>query len=249
MFAAQRLVADGHEVVLHARDAKRAAEALDSTPGAIDALSGDLGSLAETKSLAERVNELGRFDAVIHNAGIGYREPRLILTSDGLAPVFQVNVLAPYVLTGLITLPKHLVYLSSGLHLSGSPDVDDLQWQRRHWSGYQAYCDSKLFDTMLAFAAARRWTKSGTTATSVEPGWVATKMGGFGAPDDLDQGSETQAWIAAGLAKPEQVNGLHLFHREPTHTNPYAEDTARQDRLLDACQSLSGVSWPPSDHE
>ena len=116
---------------------------------------------------------------MIHNAGVGFREPR-IETGDGLEHVFVINVLAPYLLTALIAPPARLVYLSSGMHRGGDPDLSDLQWARRRWNGAQAYSDSKLFDTVLAFAVARRWP--GVLSNAVEPGWVATKMGGPGAP-------------------------------------------------------------------
>jgi NAD(P)-dependent dehydrogenase (short-subunit alcohol dehydrogenase family) len=72
---------------------------------------------------------------VIHNAGVGYREPRLVETEDGLEHVFAINVLAPYLLTALINRPKRLIYLSSGMHRSAEPRLDDLQWTARSWSG------------------------------------------------------------------------------------------------------------------
>ena len=53
---------------------------------------------------------------IIHNAGIGYREPSRLETEDGLEHVFQTNVLAPYLLTALVNRPPRLIYLSSGLH-------------------------------------------------------------------------------------------------------------------------------------
>ena len=53
---------------------------------------------------------------MIHNAGVGYREPRRIDTPSGASQVFAVNVLAPYILTALIERPDRLVYLSSGMH-------------------------------------------------------------------------------------------------------------------------------------
>lgn len=117
--AARLLVADGHKVVLHARNQKRANEALSHVPGAEAVVIGDLSSIAETKHVAEQVNALGVFDAVIHNAGIGYRESRRIETIDGLSHLFAINSLAPYILTCLINKPKRLVYTSSGMHRSG----------------------------------------------------------------------------------------------------------------------------------
>jgi NAD(P)-dependent dehydrogenase (short-subunit alcohol dehydrogenase family) len=240
--AARQLISQGHEVVLHARDEHRAQQALAHTPGARAVLTGELASLAETRMLAAKANELGIFDAVIHNAGIGYREPNRILTEDGIEQVFQINVLVPYVLTALITQPQRSIYLSSGLHRDGSPALDDLRWEHRPWSGYQAYSDSKLFDTMLAFAAPRHWPDM--ISTSVEPGWVPTKMGGAGAPDDLEQGYETQVWLANGRATPQEVNGRHLYHKAPAQTHPSATDTHAREALLTACEHATGTPWP-----
>ncbi len=155
---------------------------------------GDLASIAQTRKVAEQVNGLGLFDAVIHNAAIGYREPRRIATEDGLPQVFAVNTLAPYILTALIKKPKRLVYLSSGLHRNGDASLKDLAWEQRPWQGQQAYSDTKLHDVLLAFAVARRWP--GVLSNALEPGWVPTKMGGAGAPDDLDEGHRTQVWLA-----------------------------------------------------
>src|SRR5271156_3357422 len=156
--AAQLLVEQAHGVVVHARNEQRGREALSAVPGAETVVIGDLTSIAQTRNVAEQVNALGSFDAVIHNAGIGYQEPRRIATEDGLPQVFAVNTLAPYILTALIANPKRLVYLSSGLHRNGDPSLNDLAWEQRTWNGTQAYSDSKFHDVLLAFAVARRWT-------------------------------------------------------------------------------------------
>ncbi|HSS94983.1 MAG TPA: SDR family NAD(P)-dependent oxidoreductase, partial [Candidatus Dormibacteraeota bacterium] len=192
--AAQRLLAAGHDVVLHARNEVRAKTALAANPKASAVVVGDLASITETRALAGQANRLGPFDAIIHNAGVGDREARRIETAEGLEHIFAINALAPYLLTALIEPPRRLVYMSSGMHLGGNPELEDLQWKRRRWNGWQAYSDSKLFDVMLAFAIARRWAS--VLSNAVDPGWVATRMGGPGAPDDLQRGSETQAWLA-----------------------------------------------------
>src|SRR6202042_2196554 len=145
------------------------------------------------------------------NAGVGYRQPRRIETPDGLASVFAINVLAPYLLTALITGPARLVYLSSGMSGGGDPSLDDPQWSRRRWNGAQAYSDSKLYDTVLALAVARRWP--GVLSNAVEPGWVATKMGGPGAPDDLALGADTQVWLATSDDPDATVSGRCFYHR------------------------------------
>src|SRR5579871_3905670 len=130
LMAAQLLLEQKHSVVLHARNAARAKQAAAAAPGAETTLIADLSSLDETRALAEQVNKLGEFDAVIHNAAVGLRE-KPTKTADGIPHVFQINTLAPYVLTALIHPPKRLVYMSSGLHRSASTSLDDLLWAKR----------------------------------------------------------------------------------------------------------------------
>jgi NAD(P)-dependent dehydrogenase (short-subunit alcohol dehydrogenase family) len=239
LMAGRLLIGQGHTVTLHARNDERAAHALQGLPAAENVLVGDLRSLDGIRSLAARANAAGRFDAVIHNAGIGYREPRLVETVDGLSELFTVNVLAPYLLTALITRPDRLVYLSSGMARGGNPDLSDPQWSGRRWNGAQAYSDSKLFDMLLAFGVARRWPH--VRSNSVEPGWVPTKMGGPGAPDDLDQGAVTQAWLAVGDDKAAKLTGRHFYHRRERSAPAEAHEPTVQDALLDYCAELAGA--------
>jgi NAD(P)-dependent dehydrogenase (short-subunit alcohol dehydrogenase family) len=240
--AAQLLIEQGHGVVLHARNQKRGQEALSAVPGAETVVIGDLTSIAQTRKVAEQVNALGSFDAVIQNAAIGYREPRRIATEDGLPHVFAVNTLAPYILTALIKRPKRLVYLSSGLHRSGDASLKDLTWENRPWQGQQAYSDTKLHDVLLAFAVARRWTD--VLSNALEPGWVATKMGGAGAPDDLDAGHRTQVWLAVSDDPAATVTGGYFYHMRPRTPNPASRDVRKQEELIEACERFSGVTLP-----
>jgi NAD(P)-dependent dehydrogenase (short-subunit alcohol dehydrogenase family) len=237
--AACQLVSEGHRVVLHARSAARADEAMRAVPGAEAALVGDLSSVAQTRELALQVNRLGHFDAVIHNAGVGYQERRRIETVDGLPHVFAINALAPYILTALIERPARLVYLSSGMHEGGDASLRDLLWQQRPWQGAAAYSDSKLYDLLLAFAVARRWP--GVLSNAVHPGWVATKMGGAGAPDDLHAAPRTQAWLAVSDEPAARVTGKYFFHMKERTPNSSARDAGLQDRFIEACERISGV--------
>src|SRR6185295_5148549 len=194
LMAAELLIEQGHRVVLHGRDRARADDAMAAAPGAEAVVIGDLSKMREMRGVAEHINRLGRCEAVIHNAGVGYREARRVETEDGLPLVFAVNVLAPYLLTALIERPDRLVYLSSGMHHGVAANFDDLLWHKRRWQGSQAYAESKLYDTVLAFAVARRWPA--VCANALEPGWVATRMGGSGASGDLSKSHVTQAWLA-----------------------------------------------------
>jgi NAD(P)-dependent dehydrogenase (short-subunit alcohol dehydrogenase family) len=239
--AARRMVEDGHRVVLHARNDKRAKEALAAVPGAETVVVGDLSSIAECKQIAEEVNALGAFDAVIHNAGV-YLQARRVATVDGLPQVFAVNTLAPYILTALIRKPKRLVYLTSGLHQRGDPRLNDLTWSERKWSSSSAYADSKLYDAMLAFAVARKWPN--VLSNAVDPGWVPTKMGGPNASDDLDAGAETQAWLATSNDAKAMISGEYFYHRKPRAPLPAARDEQIQEQLLAECERIAGASLP-----
>src|SRR5215472_8073464 len=226
LMAGQLLVEQGHRVVLHARNGKRANDARRALPRTEEVVTGDLETIASAKDVAAQVNGLGRFDAVIRNAAVGYREPHH-LTADGLPHVFSINTLAAHILTALIERPKRLVYLSSGMHQHADTNLDDILWRKRRWNGSTAYAESKLHDAMLTFAVAR--------------GWVATRMGGPGAPDDIDQAHLTQAWLAASDDPAVRTTGGYFYHLKPRHPNPQASDIAFQDRLLTICEEISGV--------
>jgi NAD(P)-dependent dehydrogenase (short-subunit alcohol dehydrogenase family) len=240
--AAQLLIKQGHRAVLHARNERRGKEALAAVPGAETVVIGDLTSIAQTCGVADQVNRLGPFDGVIHNAGVGYREARRVATEDGLPHVFAVNTLAPYILTALIQRPKRLVYLSSALHQRGDTGLKDLAWESRPWQGQQSYSDTKLHDVLLAFAVARRW--SGVLSNAVEPGWVATKMGGPGAPDDLQAGHVTQVWLVTSDDPAATVTGEHFYHQRLRTPNPASRSVELQEKLLDACKHFSGIDMP-----
>lgn len=238
LLATRLLIEQGHEVVVHGRNDDRSRDALKAASGARGAVTGDLSTIAGARTVADQVNKLGHFDAVIHNAGIGYREGRVEM-EPGVPSVFAVNVLAPYILTALIKKPDRLVYVSSGTHHGVRPRMDDLLWTRRAWSGFSAYAESKLCDVLLAFAVARRWKN--VKSNALEPGWVATKMGGPSAPDDLHQGCVTQAWLATSEDELARSTGGYFYHQRPRAPNPIASDVRIQEELLAECHRISGV--------
>ena len=238
--AAETLIDEGHQVVLHARSKERAAALKALAPRAAGVVIGDLASDAATRNLADQVNKIGRMDAVIHNAGI-FRESARGQTPEGHAKVLAVNVLAPYLLTGLITRPDRLIYLSSSMHFGGEGSLRDIDWNGRPWDTFRAYSESKLYVTALAFAVARRWPD--VLSNAVDPGWVPTKMGGSGAPDDLEQGHLTQTWLATSDDPAARVSGAYWHHREQRKPAAQAQDPQFQDQLVSELARLTGYRF------
>jgi len=235
---AMELIAHGHTVVLHARNSDSATSVLAEVPGAHAVITGDLGSLDETRELAAAADAIGPFDAVIHNAGVGGTPSREI-TVDGLERIFQVNVVAPYLLTALMLRPSRLVVLSSGLQSSGRIDFDDLQHSKGPWDGAQAYADSKLLDVVLAFGLARRWADVLTNA--VDPGWIKTRMGGPHATGELDEGVRTPVWLATALDPAAMVSGALFKDRKQVSASEIAHDHDVQEELFEVCEKITGA--------
>jgi NAD(P)-dependent dehydrogenase (short-subunit alcohol dehydrogenase family) len=242
LMAGKLLAEQGHDVILHARSEARGDDARRALPEAKAIAIGDLANIAGARNVAEQVNKLGRVDAVIHNAGVGYQEARPIVTEDGLPHVFAVNALAPYVLTALTTKPDRLIYLSSGMHHRVRARLDDLTWRKRPWNASTAYAESKWLDALIAFGIARRWPN--VLSNALEPGWVATRMGGPGAPDDLDQGHRTQVWLAVSNDARARTTGKYFFHLNERAPEPHTLLPELQDQFFAECEKLSGIALP-----
>jgi len=224
--AAQTLLSGGHELIIHTRTAERLAKVDDLIDGGASTVVGDLADLNQTRAVADQVNQLGQVDAVIHNAGI-YSGPHIM----------PVNVVAPYLLTALIPRPQRLVYLSSGMHYGGRADVAGVDWSGQRRTG--SYSDSKLFVTTLAVAVARIWPD--VSSNAVDPGWVPTRMGGPGAPDDLRLGHLTQEWLATSDEPEARSSGGYWFHQRLRTPHPAVRDTNFQDSLLAALARFTGA--------
>lgn len=241
---AAKVIADqGHTVYLHARNGDRAKQAHDSVPSAQGVIIGDLGSIEGTKKLADEANKQGPFDAIIHNAGLGPSNSDT-KTPDGFASTFAVNTLSPYVLTALMSKPKRLLYLSSGLHNGGSDNFDDITWTQRKWDSMQAYSESKMHDIMLANAVARYWPD--VQSCSLDPGWIKTKMGGGGAPGVVGTPAKAIADFAIGEGKSPagQKTGVYFTPQGAQRPKKAAESEKKQEELMQTCEKLTGVSFP-----
>jgi NAD(P)-dependent dehydrogenase (short-subunit alcohol dehydrogenase family) len=230
--AARSLLDDGHDVVLHARNRERARSIDDLAARPTDVVVGDLATTTGVRAVADEANAIGAIDAVIHNAAA--------YTGSERAHTLAVNVIAPYLLTAWIERPARLVYLSSDMHHSGNPSPGAFEWTGTARRGTQAYCDSKLYLTALAMALARRWPH--TVVNAVDPGWVPTRMGGPGAPDDLELGYRTQTWLAVSSDPDAVRSGGYWHHQQRRPPAAAALDIRFQDLLLDELQRITGVA-------
>ncbi|RVX44996.1 hypothetical protein EDD27_7772 [Nonomuraea polychroma] len=109
---------------------------------------------------------------------------------------------------------------------------------RRLTAGTASYSDSKLWVTALALAIASRW--KGTSSHVVDPGWVPTRMGGAGAPDDLTAGHQTQVWLATHHDVTPGTGG-YWYHQQVQTPHPAAQDEDFQARLIQVLESHTGV--------
>ncbi|MFF8375641.1 SDR family NAD(P)-dependent oxidoreductase [Streptomyces sp. NPDC015661] len=224
--AAETLSAQGHTVVVHSRDARRARVLQPLLDQGAELVVGDFTDRDAVRRIAGEVISFGRLDAVIHNAGV-WRGPA----------VMPVNVIAPYLLTALLPDPRRLVYLSSGSHYDGRPRLTGVDWQG---TSPGSYADSKLYVTALAAAVAR--LRPGVPSNAVDPGWVPTRMGGPHAPDDLELGHRTQEWLAVADDPEALTTGGYWYHRQLTEPHPAVHDEQFQDRLLDALAEETGTA-------
>jgi NAD(P)-dependent dehydrogenase (short-subunit alcohol dehydrogenase family) len=223
---AEALLSDGHQVVVHGRNQERAATLGPLIDLGAGVVVGDFTDRDAVRRIAAELNDQRPLDAVVHNAGVW----------SGRA-VMPVNIIAPYLLTALLHGPRRHVYLSSGSHFSGRPSVTGVDWRGERAGSYS---DSKLFVTTLAAAIARLWPE--VISNAVDPGWVPTKMGGRGAPDDLEQGHQTQDWLATSADPEALTSGGYWYHRQRQQPHRTVDDHAFQDRLLRTLAEETGTA-------
>ena len=225
--AAETLLGEGHEVVVHARSDQRMTAVQHLIGRGAQCLVGDLADDAGVRQMADDANRMGGIDAVIHNAGV--------LNGSALLPV---TVVAPYLLTALIRGPRRLIYLSSGMHRSGDTRLSGLDWAGR--SATASYSTSKLHVTALSAAIARLFPH--LVSNAVNPGWVPTRMGGRSAPDDLRLGHRTQEWLATSSDPAALTSGGDGFHQRLQTPHPAVHDERFQDALLAQLAEHTGVT-------
>src|ERR671910_1372974 len=180
---ARRLLERGAHVMVHGRSQERAAAAVERIGGG-EVVVADLASFAQVRALVDEVaGRFGELQGLVNNAGIGYHTapPPGQRTEDGHEPTWQVNFLSAFLLTmglqaALAAGRGRVVHMSSGVHSSGSVDLEQPN-EPRYAS---PYAQSKIALVMLAREQVERWRDLGVDVNACSPGWIATKMGGPG---------------------------------------------------------------------
>lgn len=226
LYTAQELIKLGHEVVLHARNQKRAEELQIKLSKPCKILIADLLIFDELKQLANEVNALGMFDTIIHNAGVYQSSQK---------EIFQINVLAPYILTALIDKPKQLIYIGSNMHPQGIFDFEKIVLKKE-----VDYSTSKLLILMMGLAVSRYYKD--VCVNVVDPGWVKTKMANYNAPDSLEDGSATQIWLASNDNL--GLSGKYFYHLQETIYSTKADDVNTQDELIEIYEKITKIKFP-----
>lgn len=168
--------------------AGRSAAKLDSVAASVRGQTGadierypvDFASLADVRRLAGQVAERHpRLDVLANNAGL--IAGRRVVTEDGHELTWQVNHLAPFLLTHLLTdrLPagSRVVTTASDAHRAGRIDLSDPDYERRRWGRWRAYGASKLANILFTRELATRFAGTGRLAVCFHPGTVRSDFG------------------------------------------------------------------------
>jgi len=256
---ATSLAHDGAELLLHGRDDQRGRATLEEIRTKtgnerLRWLRADLASLDEVRALADQVVQMtGRLDALVNNAGIGTTLPgdgKRVESSDGVELRFAVNYLASFLLTrSLLPLlhasaPARIVNVSSA---GQAPiDFDDVML-RRHYSGVQAYCQSKLALVMFTFDLAEELEGSGVTANCLHPGtYLPTNMVRQAGVEPVTSLEDGIAATNRLISSPEVdgINGHYFDGTSESAPHPQAEDPEARQRLRELSAELTGIEIP-----
>jgi NAD(P)-dependent dehydrogenase (short-subunit alcohol dehydrogenase family) len=247
---ATELAPTGARLILHGRNEEKGEALLDElrprTAGELEWRRADLGSLDQVRELADSLSDEERIDVLVNNAGVGSARPRED-SEDGYELTFQVNYLAPFLLTRRLlplierSAPARIVNVTSA---GQAPiDFDDVMLER-HYTGGQAYGQSKLALVMFTFDLAEELEGSGVTANCLHPGtYMPTQMvrqAGVEPVTPLDDG------IAATLRlitspELEGINGHYFDGISESAPHPQAEDPEARRRLRELSEELTGL--------
>ncbi|MFM8648813.1 MAG: oxidoreductase [Actinomycetota bacterium] len=274
-FAATRqMAAAGADVVMACRNASKAENAArrireSGVRGRVETQSVDLGDLASVRAFAARFLDSGRsIDVLLNNAGVMALDRTL--TPDGLEAQIGINHFGHFALTGLL-LPAlvrdgggRVVNVSSMGHRPGRVDLDDLMYERRRYSRWGAYFQSKLANLLYTRELDRRLRQAdnGVIGLCSHPGTARTELGKSGTSTtnfvmrnftgvlirSSEQGAEA---LVRACVDPDAQGGEFFGPRWLTHGKPRLETSSRRARndadaarLWAISEELTGVTYP-----
>ncbi|MBL51440.1 MAG: short-chain dehydrogenase [Candidatus Marinimicrobia bacterium] len=141
----------------------------------------DLSLIHQIKSVSQQIQDTyDSIDVLINNAGAYFTE--MNQTDEGFETTFALNHLNYFVFTHELMdmikddKPGRVVNIALMAHRNGKLDFQDLQ-MRKKYSGWTAYCRSKLMNIMFTYECHHRYFEYGVTFNSLHPGFVNTSFG------------------------------------------------------------------------
>ncbi len=260
----------GAHVVLVCRNAEKGRAALadvqrESGSSKVDLLIADMSSQASVRALAAQILEkYPRVDVLINNAGAAIS--KRALSVDGIEMTIAANHLGAFLLTLLVldrlkaSAPSRIVNVSSEAQRRARLDMDDIQFERRKYSGLAAYSQSKVLMNACTFELARRLGGTGVTANCLHPGVVATNIWHSGEDDqplflkvlvgifkpfmlDSKKGAEVSLYLGTS-PKVADVSGEYFVKSKPAPPNPMERDPKISAEIWRWSEQMTGAHLP-----
>ncbi|MBM2621549.1 SDR family NAD(P)-dependent oxidoreductase [Actinoplanes sp. LDG1-06] len=257
--AARQLAANGHRVVVVGRSEKKTRAVAESI--GTEWFRADFTRLDDVRKLALDLNAAcARIDVLANNAGGIFGAAKR--TGDGFETTFQINHLAPFLLTKLL-LDKLIASratviqtASVGARLAPRIDLDDLNMERR-FESMRAYSASKLENILFTRELHRRYHDRGLNAVAIHPGNVAS---GFGAGTDNrlvrviatnrlfrryvlttpEKGADQLVWLSEARPGVDWQPGGYYEKRKPARTSAQAADADLARGLWERSDAMAG---------
>lgn len=260
--AARQLHAAGERVVIVGRDPEKTRAVAESI-GA-DAHVADFADFAQVRTLAATLLErYPRIDVLANNAGGIFGDRKV--TVDGFEITFQVDHLAPFLLTHLLSerlLDSRAAVIqtsSAAAQRFSRFDIDDLQGER-DYSASTAYGNAKLANVLFTKELQRRFGDRGISAVAFHPGVIASSFASSSTGmwrwmytnpllsrllAGVDVGGGRLAWLALGTPGVDWVPGEYYAKNKIAKTSPLAGDPALARDLWERSERMLGIDAAP----
>ncbi|MCB2207895.1 MAG: SDR family NAD(P)-dependent oxidoreductase [Bacteroidetes bacterium] len=190
----------------------------------------------EVTSIADRWDD--PIDVLINNAAVTPRQREE--TAEGIEMQFATNVLGYFWMIQYF-LPhlkkaKAARIVNVASYWAGNLDLDDLEFNRRHYDNDTAYRQSKQADRMLTVAFANRLKDDNITVNACHPGDVRSTLAsnlGYGGHESPDQGAATPVWLS-NSSEVEGITGKYFEHLQVTNCQ-FSQAQNAIETLFDIC--------------